>query len=89
MRVRVGVRVGEAAGVAVDVGGTGVLVAVGGTGVLDAVKAAVGVRVAVGGTGVFVAVKATVGVAVGGAPPHPGNLKLPTRVRQLKLPVVA
>jgi hypothetical protein len=46
--------------------------------------------VAVGGTGVLVAVNAAVvGVAVGGAPPHPGNLKLPTRVRQLKLPVVA
>lgn len=55
------------------VGGGGVEVRVGGT---------VGVRVAVGGAG-------EVGVAVGGTPPQPANLKLPTRVRQLKLPVVA
>ena len=87
MRVRV--EVGEITGVVLGVGGVAVRVAVGGTGELVAVRATVGVRVTVGGAGVLVGVRAAVGVAVGGAPPQPGNLKLPTRVRQLKLDVVA
>jgi hypothetical protein len=50
----------------------------------------VGVGVGVGaGVGVGVGVLGGVGVGVGdGAPPHPGNLNEPIRVRQLKLLVV-
>src|SRR4030095_3624594 len=64
-----------------------------GAGVGIGVGVGVGVGVGAGvGVGVGVGVGAGVGVGVGvgvGAPPQPGNLNEPMRVRQLKLVVVA